>query len=163
MRTVAAAAKGRLLAAAAKHLRADASKLTVKDGVVRAPNGRTAHYGELSAAAAHPKLKGAKVRLKPASALTIVGTPTNRIDALDMVTGAKRYTLDLQPSDLGGIVPKPAMVRRPPTINGTVTSVANIAAVKAMPGVLGVTTIPTGVAVVGETFGQCLDAVDALT
>src|SRR5260370_36503414 len=54
------------------------------------------------------------------------------------------------------------MVGRPPTINGTVVSVANAAAVKAMPGILGVTTIPSGVAVVGQTFGQCLEAVDAL-
>ena len=79
-----------------------------------------------------------------------------------MVTGAKRYAMDLQPADLGGITPMPCMVRRPPTINGTVKSVANMAAVKAMPGSVAVTVIPTGVAVVGKTFGQCLDAVDAL-
>jgi isoquinoline 1-oxidoreductase beta subunit len=34
--------------------------------------------------------------------------------------------------------------------------------VKAMPGITDVVIIPTGVAVRGATFGQCLDAVDAL-
>jgi isoquinoline 1-oxidoreductase beta subunit len=162
VRTVAAAAKGRLLAAAAAKLQVEASELTVTGGVVRAPNGRTADYGSLSAAAANPKLAAAAAPLRPAASFTIVGQPTNRIDALDMVTGAKKYTLDLTPADLGGVVPMPTMVRRPPTINGTVVSVSNVAAVKAMPGILGVTTIPTGVAVVGQTFGQCLNAVDAL-
>jgi isoquinoline 1-oxidoreductase beta subunit len=162
VRTVAAAAKGRLTAAAAGRLGVAPAELTVSDGVLRARDGRTVSYGSVTAAAANPKLKGHRTALKSARALTIVGTPTPRIDALEMVTGAKKYALDLQPSDLGGVVPKPCMVRRPPTINGTVKSVANAAAVKAMPGILAVTTIPTGVAVVGQTFGQCLAGVDAL-
>ena len=162
VRTVAAAAKGRLLAAAGTRLKVHAAELTVSEGVMRARDGRSVSYGAATAAAADPALVGHRTALKTAGALSIVGTPTNRIDALDMVTGAKKYALDLAPADLGGITPMPCMVRRPPTINGTVKSVANAAAVRAMPGILGVTTIPTGVAVVGKTFGQCLDGVDAL-
>jgi isoquinoline 1-oxidoreductase beta subunit len=162
VRTVAAAAKGRLMAVAATRLRVHPAELSVSEGVMRARDGRTVRYGAATHAAANPRLAGHHPGLKPTGALTIVGTPTNRIDALDMVTGAKRYAMDLQPSDLGGITPMPCMVRRPPTINGTVVSLANAAAVKTMPGILGVTTIPSGVAVVGKTFGQCLDAVDAL-
>src|SRR6266508_2922602 len=56
----------------------------------------------------------------------------------------------------------PTMVRRPPTINGTVESVSNTADIRAMPGVIDVVTIPTGVAVVAETFGQALDGKNAL-
>jgi isoquinoline 1-oxidoreductase beta subunit len=56
----------------------------------------------------------------------------------------------------------PTMVCRPPTINGKVVAVGNLAAVKAMPGVTDVVTIPTGVAVRAQTFGQCIDAVRAL-
>jgi isoquinoline 1-oxidoreductase beta subunit len=162
VRTVAAAAKGRLLAAAAARWQVRVRDLAVRDGVVRARDGRTASYGSLTSAAANPKLASRRPALKSAAAQTIVGTPVNRIDALEMVTGAKKYTLDLKPADLGGVTPMPAMVRRPPTINGTVVSVGNMAAVKAMPGILGVAAIPTGVAVVGKTFGQCLDALDAL-
>lgn len=56
----------------------------------------------------------------------------------------------------------PTMVCRPPTINGTVRSVDNRADVLAMPGITHVVTVPTGVAVRGRTFGQCIDAVRAL-
>ena len=56
----------------------------------------------------------------------------------------------------------PTMVCRPPTINGTVKSVSNLNQVKAMPGVTDVAIVSTGVAVRAKTFGQCIDAVDAL-
>ena len=62
----------------------------------------------------------------------------------------------------------PTMLCRPPTINGTALSVRNLATVKAMPGITDVAIIPHtsfvagGVAVRGQTFGQCIDAVDAL-
>ncbi|MCW2583622.1 MAG: hypothetical protein JWQ53_2412, partial [Klenkia sp.] len=132
--------------------------VTVTGGVVSGPGGRTATYGELSAAAASPTLSVVLASPKPASAATVVGTPTNRVDARRMVTGQLDYTLDLD------VVPgaSPTMVRRPPTINGTVRSVQNLAAVKAMPGVVDVVTIPTGVAVLAETFGQALDGKEAL-
>ena len=62
----------------------------------------------------------------------------------------------------------PTMVCRPPTINGSARTVRNLAQVKAMPGITDVALIPHtptvagGVAVRGSTFGQCIDAVDAL-
>ena len=94
--------------------------------------------------------------------MALVGTPQRRIDALDIVTGRKKFAMDL---DVPGALP--TMVCRPPTINGTVRSVRNLAQVQAMPGITDVAIIPHrtvagGVAVRGETFGQCIDAVDAL-
>ena len=62
--------------------------------------------------------------------------------------------------DVPGVLP--AMVCRPPTINGAVVRVNNAAAVNAMPGITDVAVVPTGVAVRGTTFGQCIDAVRAL-
>ena len=93
-------------------------------------------------------------RLKPESDFTILGTPQSRIDARDIVTGRKQFTMDLQ-------VPgaKPTMVARPPTINGTVVSVNNGRAVLAMPGVTDIAVLPHGVAIRAETFGQCIDAI----
>ena len=41
-------------------------------------------------------------------------------------------------------------------------TVRNMAAVKAMPGITDVAVITYGVAVRGETFGQCIDALRAL-
>jgi isoquinoline 1-oxidoreductase beta subunit len=72
------------------------------------------------------------------------------------VTGRMAYTLDL---DVPGAMP--TVVKRPPTINGTVRSVDDAKA-RTMPGVLGIAVIATGVAVMAETFGQALDARDAL-
>ncbi|MBW5485080.1 xanthine dehydrogenase family protein molybdopterin-binding subunit [Streptomyces bambusae] len=157
VRQTAATARARLVAAAAARWQLPAATLTTAAGSVRAPDGRTAGYGSLAEAAADPALVVLGATPKPASRHTLVGTPVNRTDARAMVTGAFEYTLDL---DVPGA--KPCVVRRPPTLGGTVTSVANAAAVRAMPGVLHVVTIPTGVAVVAETFGQALDARAAL-
>ncbi|HWE55944.1 MAG TPA: molybdopterin cofactor-binding domain-containing protein [Acidimicrobiales bacterium] len=97
------------------------------------------------------------VELKSAAAFKVVGTPQPRIDAHDIVTGRKVFAMDMEvPGAL------PTMVCRPPTINGTVKQVLNQPAVLAMPGITHVAVIPTGVAVRGQTFGQCIDAVDAL-
>ncbi len=157
VRHTAAAARARLVRAAARQWGTDAGGLRTRDGSVVAPDGRTASYGSLAAAAAAPGLGPVAATPKPESAHTLVGIPTSRIDARAMVTGAQQYTLDL---DVPGA--KPCMVRRPPTLGGTVRTVNNKAAVLRMPGVLDVVVIPTGVAVVAETFGQALDAKNAL-
>jgi isoquinoline 1-oxidoreductase beta subunit len=157
VRHTAAAARARMVGAAAKRWGLAAGGLTVRQGVVVAPDGRTASYGSLSAAAASLDLGSLVVTPKKAAEHTLVGTPTSRVDARALVTGKQAYTLDL---DVPGA--KPCMVRRPPTINGTVKAVNNEAAVRAMPGVLDVVTLDTGVAVVAETFGQALDGKEAL-
>jgi isoquinoline 1-oxidoreductase subunit beta len=154
VRTAAAIARQRLVDTAAATWNADATRLTTKDGVVTGPDGQTATYGELAAAAAADTTISVTARLKPESDFTILCTPRSRIDARDIVTGRKQFTMDLQ-------VPgaKPAMVARPPTINGTVVSVNNARAVLAMPGVTDVAVLPHGVAIRAETFGQCIDAI----
>ncbi|WP_374228631.1 molybdopterin cofactor-binding domain-containing protein [Streptomyces sp. ET3-23] len=157
VRVAAAIARQRLLEVAAEVLDAEMSTLTVKAGVVTAPNGRSAAYGSLAEKAASLKTVRVATDLKPRSAFSVIGTPRNRVDALASVTGRKQFAMDLQ-------VPGafPAMVCRPPTVNGTVRSVQNVDAVRAMPGVTDVAVISTGVAVRARTFGQCIDAVRAL-
>jgi isoquinoline 1-oxidoreductase beta subunit len=153
VRSAAAAARARLLAAAAARWGVPASTLRTEDGAV-VGTARSATYAELTADAARVDL--GPTRAAPKAAHSLVGTPTNRVDARAMVTGRQRYTLDL---DLPG---HPTVVRRPPTINGTVRSVDNTAQVLAMPGVLDVVAVETGVAVLAETFGQAMQAKDAL-
>jgi isoquinoline 1-oxidoreductase beta subunit len=96
----------------------------------------------------------------------VVGARVSKLDARDIVTGKKKFTMDL---DIPGA--KPTMCRMPSTIRGSVVSVNNRSAVLAMPGVLAVETIPgggtvvgipPGVAVMAETFGQAYDACRAL-
>ncbi|OLR94729.1 xanthine dehydrogenase family protein molybdopterin-binding subunit [Actinokineospora bangkokensis] len=155
IRQVAANARARLVAAAAARLRT--GSLSTRDGEVVAADGRRVGYGELAAAAAEPSLVIGIATPKRERDFRVVGTPTSRVDARAMVTGQQKYTLDIQvPGAL------PTMVRRPPTINGTVRAVRNEAAVRAMPGVVDVAVVPTGVAVLAETFGQALDAKEAL-
>jgi isoquinoline 1-oxidoreductase beta subunit len=158
VRTAAAIARQQLVAAAAKQWNVAPATLSTANGVVSHPNGQSAGYGTLAAlAAAATTTQVAVPKLKSQAQFTILGTPQNRIDAHDIVTGRKTYGMDMQvPNAL------PTMVARPPTINGTVKSVQNADAIKAMPGVTDVATVSHGVAVRAQTFGQCIDAIQAL-
>jgi isoquinoline 1-oxidoreductase beta subunit len=157
VRTAAAIARQRLVDTAAAKWNADATQLTTKDGVVTGPGGQAATYGELATAAATDTTISVTAQLKPQSDFTILGTPQSRIDARDIVTGRKQFTMDLQ-------VPgaKPTMVARPPTINGTVARVNNEQAILAMPGVTDIAVLTHGVAIRAETFGQCIDAIQMI-
>lgn len=157
VRTAAAIAREQLMATAAKQWGVPLSSVSVANGSVLGPGGRSASYGSLAAAAASTSPSAVVPTLKPASEFTVIGTPQSRVDARDIVTGRKVFAMDLE---VPGAMP--TMVCRPPTIGGTVVAVRNLAAVKAMPGITHVGVIPTGVAVRGRTFGQCIDAVRAL-
>ncbi|MGW2017837.1 molybdopterin cofactor-binding domain-containing protein [Streptomyces sp. NPDC001927] len=158
IRVAAAVARGRLLRAAALELGELLGSLTAKAGaIVSSATGRSIGYGELAAKAAAVSDTAVSVALKKPSEFKVIGTSQRRIDALEAVTGRKKFAMDVQVPDA-----LPTMVCRPPTINGTVRSVDNLAAVRAMPGITDVVRVSTGVAVRGRTFGQCIDAVRAL-
>jgi isoquinoline 1-oxidoreductase subunit beta len=159
VRIACAIAKGRLLDAAAAELEETVSRLTAREGLISAPNGKSLNYGQLATSAASSKSAPVNIPpLKPASEFKIVGKPTRRIDAYEIVTGRKQFAMDLD------VVPdaKPTMICRPPTINGKPKKLKNQADILAMPGITDVAIIPTGVAVRGETFGQCMDAIGAM-
>ncbi|MFF9500826.1 molybdopterin cofactor-binding domain-containing protein [Streptomyces sp. NPDC014656] len=157
IRVAAAVARGRLLHAASLVLGEAASTLTTKAGAVLSPAGAVLGYGELAARAAAVADSAVTVTLKDRADFRVIGTARGRLDALDAVTGRKKFAMDLR---VDGALP--TMVCRPPTINGTVRSVANLDAVRAMPGVTDAVTVSTGVAVRARTFGQCVDAIRAL-
>jgi isoquinoline 1-oxidoreductase beta subunit len=157
VRTAAAIARQRLVETAAAQWGVPESGLSTKNGVVTGPGGRSATYGSLATAAASRQTTSVTATLKSPSTFKILGTPQNRIDAHDIVTGRKKFGMDLQVPNA-----KPTMVARPPTINGTVVSVNNAAAVRAMPGITDVVAVTHGVAVRGDTFGQCIDAIQVL-
>jgi isoquinoline 1-oxidoreductase beta subunit len=157
VRVAAAIAKGALLEAAAIELGSAVALLKSKDGVITAPGGATATYGELASKAASSTTRAVKVDLKPVSSFEVIGKPANRVDARDIVTGKKKFAMDLDVPDA-----LPTMVCRPPTLNGSPRSIQNKAAVLAMPGITDVAQVDTGVAVRAKTFGQCIDGVRAL-
>src|SRR3954451_23191953 len=164
VRTAAATARGQLAATAASELGVDASLLRLKDGAFTAPDGRRRTFGDLARKAAVTETRAVTPTLRSKASLRLLGSEQRRVDARDIVTGRKRFAMDLEvPNAL------PTMVCRPPTINGSAVAVDNLAAVKAMPGVTDVAIIEHnqfvqgGVAVRARTFGQCMDAVRALT
>ncbi|GAA3141654.1 isoquinoline 1-oxidoreductase beta subunit [Kribbella aluminosa] len=154
VRTAAAIARQRLVEAAALQWGVAADKVTAAAGVLSGPSGLTATYGSLAKAAAVPKTQKVTALLKSKADFKVLGKPHNRVDAHDIVTGRKQFAMDLH-------VPgaKPTMVARPPTINGTLRSVNNLTALRALPGVTDVVGIAHGVAIRADTFGQCIDAI----
>jgi isoquinoline 1-oxidoreductase beta subunit len=164
MPLIASSARLRLVNAAALMLGVSPSTLTVNAGVVISADGRAIPYGELTALAATLPLPVGIP--KPASQYKVVGKPATRLDARDIITGKKKFTMD-QP--VPGAMP--TVLRMPTQIKGTVIRVNNQAAVLAMPGVVAVVVIPPGgsivpnppgVAVMAETFGQAWTAGNAL-
>ncbi|MEV4641037.1 molybdopterin cofactor-binding domain-containing protein [Actinoplanes sp. NPDC049548] len=153
-RRLAAAARARLVTAAARQWHVPAKTLRTKDTTVVAPDGRTATFGSLTAAASGITHPDVPAKPKPAAQHRTIGRPTTRIDARDLVTGKARYAGDLTVAGA-----KPAVVARSPKLGGTVVSVDDA---RAMPGVLAVVRIPSGVAVVAETFHHAFQARDAL-
>ena len=97
VRNAAAAMRGSLLTAGARQLGTPRRGLTTDDGAVVSPDGRSVSYAALSAVAADPTSFSRSARPKALAEQTLVGTPQNRVDARQMVTGAFRYTNDLEP------------------------------------------------------------------
>ncbi|TQL68412.1 isoquinoline 1-oxidoreductase beta subunit [Nocardioides albertanoniae] len=157
VRVAAAIARKALLEAGAILLGTTVAQLVAKGGVISAPGGSSVTYGEAAAKAAKPTTEKVEVDLKPTSENAVVGKPHRRVDALEAVTGKKKFAMDLDVPDA-----LPTMVCRAPELNGTAHSIDNKGDVEKMPGVTHVEIIPTGVAVRAKTFGQCIDAVRAL-
>ncbi len=108
LRAAAAGARARLVTAAAVRWSTPAGELVAVDTTVVAPDGRTATYGELSAAAATVTVPAVPPVPKDPDDFAVVGRPTTRIDARDIVTGRARYTQDLT------VAGCPAVCRGPP-------------------------------------------------
>ncbi|MFC5213803.1 xanthine dehydrogenase family protein molybdopterin-binding subunit [Streptomyces coerulescens] len=155
-RQLAAMARAKLVTAAARRWHVPARTLRTRGTRVIAPDGRMATFGSLTRSAAPITRPTVPATPKPASQHRVIGRPTNRIDARDIVTGKARYTGDLAVAGA-----KPTVVARPPTLGGKIVSVDSTAA-RAMPGVHAVVRFAGGVAVVAETFHHALQARDAL-
>ncbi|MFF1321099.1 xanthine dehydrogenase family protein molybdopterin-binding subunit [Streptomyces sp. KS_5] len=155
-RQLAAMARAKLVTAASRRWHVPARTLRTRGTRVIAPDGRMATFGSLTRSAAPITRPTVPATPKPASQHRLIGRPTNRIDARDIVTGKAEYTGDLAVAGA-----KPTVVARPPTLGGKIVSVDSTAA-RAMPGVHAVVRFGDGVAVVAETFHHALQARDAL-
>jgi isoquinoline 1-oxidoreductase len=137
VRRVAAAARGLLLAVAARQFgaEADAARLEVREGAVECA-GKSYGYADL---ARSPELAAAYKNVLPeGTALTaakdwqILGKPQVRLDARGLVTGSHFFPSDIvRPGMLYG------RVLRPPSYGASLDSV-DLAAARKMPGVKSV-------------------------
>ncbi|MGH3545858.1 MAG: xanthine dehydrogenase family protein molybdopterin-binding subunit, partial [Mycobacteriales bacterium] len=127
-----------------------------RGSAVVAPDGRSASFGSLTAAAAALGEPVTGPSPKPYDEYTLVGKPVTRMDQRNHITGKTRFCWDL---DVPGA--KPAVVARAPQVRGTVEDFDSDA-LRAMPGVIDVARIPTGIAIVADTFGQALAAQKAI-
>ena len=155
-RIAAAGMRARLVTAAAQRWNVGADTLVTRDTAVFAQDGRSATFAELAQAAAGVVVPAIPVRPKSPADFTVIGKPAGRIEAPRLVRGEAEYTLDL---DVPGALP--TVLARPPTIGGTVVTVDDSTA-RAVPGVVAVTRLPSGVAVTGRTFYDAFKGRDAL-
>lgn len=143
-----------LTRAAAAKFGVGADALKIADGVITAPDGRHAGYGELADAAS--KLEPREVAVPPLAAGSYVGKGAPRADVPIKVRGEARYGIDTR--EAGQLY---AAIRHAPRIGGKLsraTLPANL------PGVRGLVQGKDYVAVVAESYAAAaagLDRVDA--
>lgn len=154
LRTAGAAAREMLIAAAA-------AKWGVPAGECRAENGfvihgdRKARFGELAADA--EKLPVPQTpKLKDPKDWKIIGRATHRLDSPAKITGQAEFGIDVRRPGM-----LTALVARSPWFGGKVRSFRADKA-KAVPGVVNVIEIPSGVAVLAESFWAARQGRDAL-
>jgi isoquinoline 1-oxidoreductase subunit beta len=144
LRTAGAAAREMLIAAAAQ-------QWEVPVGECRAENGFVLHgerrlrFGELAAAAEKLRVPAAP-KLKDQKDWKIIGRPTHRLDSAVKISGQAEFGMDVRRPGM-----LTALVARSPTFGGKVRRF-DAAKAKAVPGVVDVIQIPSGVAVVAENF-----------
>ncbi len=161
MREAGAAARARLVAAAAHDWKVPPSECETGGGRVTHPSGLMSSYGELAEAAA--RIGAVDFRLKDRKAFKLIGRPTPRIDADAKVNGSAVFGLDVK---LPGMLY--AGVAMCPVPGGALASV-NADAIEAMKGVKKVISLkadrsgaPDAVAVVADSRWHAMQAVKKL-
>jgi isoquinoline 1-oxidoreductase subunit beta len=145
-RKMGAMARVMLIDAAARQWSVDPGTCHAEKGyVVHAASKRRASFGSLAEAAS--KIDPPKdVPLKDPKDFTIIGKPTHRLDTPSKTNGAAQFGLDVS---IPGLLT--AVVARSPVFGGKVVSY-NADKAKAVPGVVNVLEVPSGVAVIAKGF-----------
>ncbi len=160
MRKAGATARALLVSAAASRWNVPADEIRISQGVVQhAGSGRSITFGELvDAAAALPVPTDVKV--KEASAFTLIGRDAQRLDAFEKSSGTAVFTQDVR---LPGLLV--AVVALPPRFGARVTGFDATAA-KAVPNVVNVvlfrSSMREGVAVLATDTWSARKARDLL-
>jgi isoquinoline 1-oxidoreductase subunit beta len=157
MRKVGAAAREMLVTAAAEVWQVPASEITVDNGVIRHPSGKQGQFGEFAFKAMLLPVP-AEPKLKDPSRFRLIGKEgvVKRLDSAEKSNGSAEYTLDIREPGM-----LTAVIARAPRFGGKVESFDATAA-KAVPGVVDIKQVPTGVAVYATGFWPAKTARDLL-
>lgn len=156
LRTAAAGARAMLVSAAAQTWRVPVEEIAVDKGVItHAPSQRSGTFGRFAVHAA--KLPAPmNVTVKDPRDFKLIGTHVHRIGVPEIVTGTMKYPMDFHEPGM-----RIAVVAHSPRFGGTVTSF-DARAARSVPGVIDVLQVPTGVAVVANSFWAAKRGRDAL-
>lgn len=162
MREAGAAARARLVAAAAAQWGVAPSACTTQAGLVMHRDGRRLSYGELVASAA--SMDDVPFTLKAPADFRLIGKPTPRLDVSDKINGRTQFGMDIRMPDLIH-----AAIVMCPVFGGSLTSFDSAMVIK-MPGVLDVIALPgdrsgapQAVAVLAKSWWQAHKAAGRLT
>lgn len=154
MRMAGAAAREMLVAAAAKAWGVPAAQVVAANSMLTAP-GRSATYGEMAGLAAGFPVP-AEPALKSPAQFKLIGKTLPKLDSAVKSNGTATFTQDVK---LPGMVT--ALVAHSPMPGGTVANFDATAA-KAVPGVLKVASVESGVAVYARDMASALKGRAAL-
>jgi CO/xanthine dehydrogenase Mo-binding subunit len=145
-----------LLQSAADQFGLHADALTVADGVIHAPDGRSIGYGPLAAALSLHAAAQPAIGLVDPSTYTLMGKSVPRIDIPAKLTGGAAYVQDMR---LPGMLHARSIPL--PSYGATLRAV-DTAAIEQMPGVVKVVRAGSYLAVVAEREWQAVKAMRAL-
>lgn len=156
-RQAGAAARALLVAAAARRWNTDPASCRTESGAVFNGDGsnRKLTYGQLVVEATKLTPPG-QVQLKDPKTFKLIGKPMKRLDTAVKLDGKAVFGLDVK---LPGMLT--AVVARPQIFGAKVKSFDDSRA-RSLPGVIKIAQVPSGIAVIADTFWQAKVARDAL-
>jgi isoquinoline 1-oxidoreductase beta subunit len=154
LRTAGAAAREMLIAAAAAKWGVPAAECRAENGFV-IHGERRARFGELAEAAEKLPIPQSP-KLKDPKDWKILGRPMHRLDSPEKITGKAEFGMDVKRPGM-----LTALVARSPFFGGKARGFRAEKA-RAVPGVVDVIEIPSGVAVLAESFWAARLGRDAL-
>jgi isoquinoline 1-oxidoreductase subunit beta len=159
MRMAGAAARAMLLEAAAQAWRVPATEITVDRGVLRhAKSGKQGRLGQFAEAAAKLPVPD-NPPLKDPTKFRLIGREgaVKKLDVPGKTNGTAQFTIDIREPGLLTVV-----VARPPRFGGKVASF-DPAEARAIPGVVDVKQVPSGVAVYADSMWPALKGREKLS
>ncbi|OBZ93471.1 twin-arginine translocation pathway signal protein [Pararhizobium polonicum] len=156
-RRAGAATRVMLVAAASAEWGVPAAEITVENGILSHPSGKSGGFGMFAAKAATMPVP-VEVTLKQPNEWKRIGNAgLKRFDSARKANGTEQYTIDVK---LPGMLT--AVMIHPPLFGAKVKSF-DASAARAIKGVVDVVEIPRGIAIVGENMWVALKGREVVT